>query len=170
MTTSTLAIGTGAGTLTVSIIAALFTGALGTYTLLHHKQVLAWMQKIRRTDQTNTELDKPSEWLTDLYKAQCRLAHKPCRSENFEDVTQIGNMIRGVADQTPAIAPELTKTVERVEEYVATALPDPGPAVKVSLLEHRTQLVKAMKQESARGELARTVVAAQQKIAHLKRG
>ncbi|MEU5893079.1 hypothetical protein ABZ835_40525 [Streptomyces sp. NPDC047461] len=170
MTTSTLAIGTGAGTLTVSIVAALFTGALGTYTLLHHKQVLAWMQNIRRTDQANTELDKPCEWLNDLYKAQCRLAHKPCRSEDFEDVTQIGNMLRGVADQTPTIAPELAKTVERVGEYVATALPDPGPALKVSLLEHRTQLVKAMKQESARSELARTVVAAQQKITQLKRG
>ncbi|AZP22653.1 hypothetical protein ACIGMX_06440 [Streptomyces aquilus] len=54
--------------------------------------------------------------------------------------------------------------------YVATALPDPGPAVKVSLLEHGTQWVKELKQESARGELARAVVAAQQKITRLKRG
>ncbi|MFI9833792.1 hypothetical protein ACIHIX_39605 [Streptomyces sp. NPDC051913] len=46
----------------------------------------------------------------------------------------------------------------------------PGPALKVSLLDHRTQLVKAMKQESARSELARAVVAAQQKITQLKRG
>ncbi|MFI9830810.1 hypothetical protein ACIHIX_24355 [Streptomyces sp. NPDC051913] len=165
-----LAIGTGAGTLAVTAVSALCVGILGTYTLLHHQQVFAWMRSIRHADQSNAELDKPDQWLADLYKAQCRLAHKPCRAEDFEEVTQIGTMLRGVADQTHAIAPELARVVERVKEYVATALPDPGPAVKLSLLEHRTQLVKAMQQESARGELARAMMAAQQKITHLKRG
>lgn len=172
MMTNTLALGTSGGTLAVAIVSALATGILGTYTLLHHQQVFAWMRSIRRTDQTNAELDKIDQWLADLYTAQCRLARKPCRSEDFEDVTQIGTMLRGVADHTPAIAPELARVLERIEEYVDTALPEPGPgpAVKIPVLEHRTQLVKAMKQESARGELARAVVAAQQKITQLKRG
>ncbi|KUN17783.1 hypothetical protein AQJ23_40735 [Streptomyces antibioticus] len=170
MMTTMLAIGTGAGTLAVTTVSALATGILGTYTLLHHQQVFAWMRSIRHKDQYSAELDKRDQWLADLYKAQSRLAHKPCRSEDFEDVTQIGTMIRGVAENTPAIAPELARVLDGIQEYVNTALPDPGPAVKVSLLEHRTQLVKAMKQESARGELARAVVAAQQKITQLKRG
>ncbi|OPG01669.1 hypothetical protein B1R27_36025 [Streptomyces sp. GKU 895] len=172
MMTTMLAIGTGAGTLAVSTVSALFAGILGTYSLLHHQQVFAWMRSIRRTDQSNAELDKIDQWLADLYKAQCRLAHKPCRAEDFEDVTQIGTMIRAVAENTPAIAPDLARALERIEEYVDTALPEPGPgpAVKIPVLEHRTQLVKAMKQESARGELARAVVAAQQKITQLKRG
>jgi hypothetical protein len=166
-----LAIGTGAGTLAVTTVSALFAGILGTYTLLHHQQVFARMRSIRRTDQPNAELDKIDQWLADLYKAQCRLAHKPCRSEDFEDVTQIGTMLRGVADHTPAIAAELARVLERIEEYVDTALPEPAPAaVKIPVLEHRTQLVKAMKQESARGDLARAVVAAQQKITQIKRG
>ncbi|SNX88763.1 hypothetical protein SAMN06272735_9269 [Streptomyces sp. TLI_55] len=171
MMTNTLALGTSGGTLAVAIVSALATGALGAYTLLHHQQVFAWMRSIRRKDQTNAELDKPDQWLADLYKAQCRLAHKPCRAEDFEDITQIGTMLRGVADHTPAIAPELARVLERIEEYTDTALPEPGPAaVKIPVLEHRTQLVKAMKQESARSDLARAVVAAQQKITHLKRG
>ncbi|MFC8349996.1 hypothetical protein [Streptomyces sp. NPDC057280] len=172
MMTTMLAIGTGAGTLAVSTVSALTAGILGTYSLLHHQQVFAWMRSIRRTDQSNAELDKVDQWLADLYKAQCRLAHKPCRSEDFEDVTQIGTMLRGVADHAPAISSELARVLERIEEYVDTALPEPvpGPTAKIPVLEHRTQLVKAMKQESARGELARSVVAAQQKITQLKRG
>ncbi|WP_405743249.1 hypothetical protein OG885_44130 (plasmid) [Streptomyces sp. NBC_00028] len=133
MMTTLLAIGTGAGTLAVTTVSAFATGILGTYTLLHHQQVLAWMRSIRRTDQSNADLDKIDQWLADLYKAQCRLAHKPCRSEDSEEVTQIGTMLRGVADHTPAIAPEPARVVERIEEYVDTALPDSGPAMKVSM-------------------------------------
>ncbi|MFJ9544075.1 hypothetical protein ACIRPX_43685 [Streptomyces sp. NPDC101225] len=167
--TTTLAAGTGAGTFAVTAVSALIMGALATYTLLHHKRVFAWMQKIRRKDEANTEFDKLDGWLTDLYKAQCRLAQKPSRADDFEDLSQTGNMIKGVADHTEALRPELAKVVARVEEYLATALAEPGAAVKVSLLEHRTQLVRAMKQENARSELARAVMAAQQKIAALRR-
>ncbi|MDH6222323.1 hypothetical protein [Streptomyces pseudovenezuelae] len=162
--TTTLAIGTGAGSLALTAVSFLVTGVLATYTLLHHKQVFAWMRTIRSKDEANTELDKPAEWLADLYKAQCRLAQKPCRADDFEDISQINNMIKGIADHVEAVRPELAKVVERVDEYIATALPDPGPAVKVPLLEHRTQLARAMRQEAARNELVRAVIAAQQKI------
>lgn len=47
-------------------------------------------------------------------------------------------MIRGIADHTETIHPELAKVVERVDEYLDTALPDPTSAVKVSPSEHRT--------------------------------
>jgi hypothetical protein len=169
MTSTTLAIGTSAGTLTVTAVSALLMGALATFTLQHHKRVFDWMKKIRTKDETNTEFDKPTEWLADLYKAQCRLAHKPCRTEDFDDVAQIGNMIKGIADHTQAIHPELAKVVEHVEEYLDTALPEPTSMVKVPLSEHRSLLVKAMKQESARSTLARTIVTAQNKITTLRR-
>lgn len=171
MTTSstTLALGTSAGTLAVTAVSALFVGALGMYTLLHHRKVFAWMKKIRKKDEESAELNKPAEWLDDLYKAQCGLAQKPCRATDFEDVTRIGNMIKGVAEHTEALRPELAKVVERIENYVATALAEPGLNTKVSLLEHRTQLVGAMKQEATRNELARAIITAQQKIKLLRR-
>ncbi|MBY8343396.1 hypothetical protein LXH13_38640 [Streptomyces spinosirectus] len=75
----------------------------------------------------------------------------------------------GVADHAEALRPELVRVVECVEEHCATALPNPGQAADVSLMELRLQLVKAMKQEDARSELARAVVTAQQKIAALRR-
>ncbi|MER7576903.1 hypothetical protein [Streptomyces sp. NPDC126514] len=78
-------------------------------------------------------------------------------------------MIKGIADHTEAIHTELAKVVERVEEYLNTALPEPTPAVKVPLAEHRSLLVKAMKQESARSELARAIVTAQNKITAVRR-
>ncbi|MFJ5301130.1 hypothetical protein [Streptomyces sp. NPDC088350] len=162
--TTTLAIGTGAGSLALGALSFLFTGALGAYTLLHHKQVFAWMRRIRGEDEAGAEFDRPAEWLDDLYKAQCRLAQKPCRADDFEDIAQISNMIKGIADHMETVRPELTKVVERVDEYVDTALPEPGPAAKVTLLDHRTQLVRAMRQEAARHELARAVITAQQKI------
>ncbi|MEU4490200.1 hypothetical protein AB0H94_35920 [Streptomyces purpurascens] len=167
--TTTLAIGTSAGTLLTTSISALIMGALAMYTLLHHKQVFAWMQKIRRKDEENSELDKPSEWLADLYKAQCRLAQRPCRADELEDVVQIANMLKGVADHTETIRLEVVKVVELADDYIATALPDPGPNMKISLVEHRTQLVRAMKQEAARAELARAVLTAQQKIKSMRR-
>ncbi|MDV9172306.1 hypothetical protein R6V09_19635 [Streptomyces sp. W16] len=162
--TTTLAIGTGAGSLAVTAVSALFMGALGTYTFLHHRQVFAWMRKVRGEDQAGAEFDRPAEWLDDLYKAQCRLAQKPCRAVDFEDIAQISNMIKGIADHMETVRPELAKVVERVDEYIDTALPEPGPAMKVPLPDHRAQLARAMRQEAARHELARAVIAAQQKI------
>ncbi|MEU4878407.1 hypothetical protein [Streptomyces sp. NPDC021608] len=171
MTTSstTLALGTSAGTLVVTALSALIVGALGMYTLLHHRQVFAWMKKIRKKDEESAELNKPAEWIEDLYKAQCGLAQKPCRATDFDEVTRIGNMIKGVAEHTEAIRAELANVVERVENYVAVALPEPGLNMKVSLPEHRTQLVGAMKQEAARHELARAIITAQHKIKALRR-
>ncbi|MGW3283412.1 hypothetical protein ACWDR3_02060 [Streptomyces sp. NPDC001002] len=168
--TTTLAIGTSAGSLALTAVSCLVTGVLATYTLVHHKQVFAWMRKMRSKDETNSELDKPTEWLADLYKAQCRLEQKPCRAADFEDVCQVSNMIKGIADHTEAVRPELTRVVERAAEYIATALPEQGPAVKVPLSEHRTQLVRAMRQEDARHQLARAIIAAQQKIKTLRHG
>ncbi|MEU0030868.1 hypothetical protein [Streptomyces sp. NPDC006335] len=43
------------------------------------------------------------------------------------------------------------------------------PNLKVTLPEHRAGLVKAMKQEAARAELARAIITAQQKIDSLRR-
>ncbi|MEV7979742.1 hypothetical protein [Streptomyces sp. NPDC086519] len=168
--TTTLAIGTGAGTLVLSTVSALVTGVLATSTLRHHKQVFAWMRKIRGRDEANAELDRPAEWLTDLYKALCRLARKPCRAGDFEDISQTGNMIKGIADHAGALRPELTEVAERVDAYVATALPEPGPAPKVTAPELHARLVQAMRQEAARGELAHAVMAAEQKIKALRYG
>ncbi|MET7681393.1 hypothetical protein [Streptomyces sp. NPDC005423] len=162
--TTTSAIGTGAGSLALTAVSALLTGVLATYTLRHHRQVFAWTRRIRGRDEAALAYDRPTEWLADLYKAQCRLAQKPCHADDFEDISQTGNMIKGIADHTEALRTELTRVVERVDEYVATALPDPGPAVRLALPDHRAQLVRAMRQEAARGELARAIITAQQKI------
>ncbi|MFI0515784.1 hypothetical protein ACH3Y9_40380 [Streptomyces sp. WSLK1-5] len=169
MTSTTLAIGTSAGTLTATIVSSLLLGALTTYGLVHHRQVFAWMKKIRTKDEDNAAYDDPDKWLADLYKAQCRRAQKPCHADDLEDVSEIGNMLRGVADHIEAIRPELTKVVERVDLYLTTALPEPPTALKVTLPEHRTLLVKAMKQEAARAELARAIITAQQKIKSQRR-
>src|SRR3954465_14734262 len=150
MTSTTLAIGTSAGTLAATIVSSLLLGALTTYGLVPHRQVFAWMKKIRTKDEDNAAYDDPDQWLADLYKAQCRRLQKPCPAEDREDIWQIGKMVKGVADHIEAIRPELTKVVERVDAYLATALPEPTPSLKITLPEHRTLLVKAMKQEAAR--------------------
>ncbi|MFF1443384.1 hypothetical protein [Streptomyces sp. NPDC058295] len=170
MTTSstTLALGTSAGTLAVTACSALIMGALAMYTLLHHRQVFAWMRKIRKKDEESAELNKPAEWIDDLYKAQCGLAQKPCRAADFDEVTRIGNMIKGIAEDTDAIRVELSEVVKCVGIYTGTALPDPGPSLKVSLVEHHILLVRAMKQEAARWELERAINATQKKIKALR--
>ncbi|MGW3106032.1 hypothetical protein [Streptomyces sp. NPDC001100] len=156
-------------TLLVPVASALCGGLVGVLTYQHQRRVFAWTRRIRRKDETNAEYDKPAEWLADLYKAQCRLTRKPCTADDFAEIAQTGNMIEGIADTTEALRPELRKAVECVKDYVATALPEPGPAGRVSVPEHRAQLVQAMRQETARGELVRAVLAAEKKIKDLRR-
>jgi 6,7-dimethyl-8-ribityllumazine synthase len=159
-------------TSTLLVPAAALGGALLTaLSYRHQRQFFAWTRKIRRKDEANTEYDKPTAWLADLYEAQCRLAQKPCRAEDFDGISQTGTMIKGITDHIEAIRPELTKVVEHVAKYVATALPEPGPAVRgVALPENRALLVKAMRQEAARDELAHAIFAAEQRIKDLRRG
>ncbi|WP_331751621.1 hypothetical protein OG713_44470 (plasmid) [Streptomyces sp. NBC_00723] len=166
--TTALALGTGGGTLLVTALSALAVGILGTYTLLHHKEVLAWWKEVRKKDLTHTELDQPATWVTDLYTALCGLAQKPCRASDFDNVVRIGNMIKGIAEDTEDIRAELTEVVKCVGTYVSTALPDPGPSLKVSLVDHHIQMVNAMKQEAARWELERAINATQKKIKALR--
>jgi hypothetical protein len=52
---------------------------------------------------------------------------------------------------------------------MATALPPQTSALKVSLPDHRAQLVQAMKQEAARADLAQAISSARQKIKSLRR-
>ncbi|MGW1075586.1 hypothetical protein [Streptomyces sp. NPDC002537] len=170
MTSSTtLALGTSAGSLLVAIAVGVVMGALGMYNLHHNWQVFAWMRKMRHKDEENAELSNINEWIDDLYKAQCALAQKPCHAADFEEVARTCNMIKGMADHFGFIRPELTHVVGCAEGHIATALPELGPDTEVSLAEHRAQLVRAMKQEAARAELARAVITAQQKIKSLRR-
>ncbi|MGX9890053.1 hypothetical protein [Streptomyces sp. NPDC002276] len=158
-------------TLAVSGVSALGGGLVGFLMYRHQRRVFAWTRMIRRKDETNAEYDKPAEWLADLYKAQCRLTRKPCAADDFAEIAQIGNMIEGIADTTEALRPELRKVVECVKDYVATALPEPAPAAgRVSAQQHRAQLVQAMRQEAARGDLVRAVLAAEKRIKDLRRG
>lgn len=79
-------------------------------------------------------------------------------------------MIKGVADHVDSIRNELMQVVERVEEYLDTALPELRTEVKqLPTQEHRALLVKAMRQEAARSELARSLIPDQQKIRLLRK-
>ncbi|WOX10345.1 hypothetical protein [Streptomyces sp. N50] len=166
--TTTLAIGTSAGTLLLTATSALVMGLFAGLSHRHQRQFFAWTRKIRRKDETNTEYDKPSAWLAGLYEAQCGLAQKPCVAEDFKDIATIGTMLAGIADHTEGVRFELAKVVESVRGYVATALPAPGQAVRIGLPEHRARLEQAMRQEAARDELAHAVLAAQKKIKELR--
>ena len=146
------------------------TAILGALMYRHHRQVFAWTRKMRRKDESNTEYDKPSAWLADLYEAQCGLAQKPCVAEDFKGIATTGTMLAGIADHTEGVRFELMKVVESVRGYVATALPAQGTAVRVGLPEHRARLEQAMRQEAARDELAHAILTAEQRIKELRHG
>ncbi|MBK6015447.1 hypothetical protein [Streptomyces sp. MBT53] len=157
-------------TLLVPLASALGGGVIGVLMYRHQRRVFAWTRMIRRKDETNAEYDKPAEWLADLYKAQCRLTRKPCAADDFAEISQTGNMIEGIADTTEAVRSELRKVVECVKDYVATALPESAPAAgRIGVQQHRAQLVQAMRQETARGDLVRAVLAAEKRIKDLRR-
>ncbi|WP_229330312.1 hypothetical protein [Streptomyces sp. UNOC14_S4] len=167
---TTLALGTSAGTLLWTVIIGILMAALGMYTLSHQRRVFAWTQWMRERDEGNVELDRLREWIDNLYEAQCALAQKPCHAGDFAEVVRITHMIKGVADHSEVLRSELTRLVERAESWISTALPELDPDAKVPAAEHRAQLVRAMKQEAARVELVRAVLAAQGEINSLRRG
>ncbi|MER6693131.1 hypothetical protein [Streptomyces minutiscleroticus] len=167
LATSTTA---GAGSLALTAGISAVMAVLATYTLLHHKQVFAWTKAMRRRDDDTATLAGPAQWISKLYEEQCGLAQKPCHTAEFKELARVTNMIKGIADHTAALRTELNHIVEQADDYLATALPDPGPATKISTSEHRHQLVRAMRQEAARTELERALITAEQKINTLRRG
>ncbi|WP_328978477.1 hypothetical protein [Streptomyces canus] len=169
MSSSTLAFSADASSLVVSIVFSFFGGALAVYGLMHRREVFAWTQRIRKKDADNAVYNEPDQWLSDLYKAQSRRAKRPSRAEDMEEISQTGDMIRGIADHIEAIRPELTRVIERVDAYLNTALPARTAAIKVAVADHEAQLVQAMKQEAARSELAQAISSARQKITALRR-
>ncbi|WP_327403368.1 hypothetical protein OG194_26910 [Streptomyces sp. NBC_01288] len=157
-------------TFLVSGASALGGVVLSALSQRQQRQFFAWTRNIRRKDETNTDFDKPAEWLGDLYKAQCGLTRKPCVADDFVEISRTGNMIEGIADDTEAVRLVLTKVVECVRDYVATALPEVDPAAAhLGVQECHARLVQAMRQEAARGELVRAILAAQKRIKDLRR-
>ncbi|MEU4928345.1 hypothetical protein AB0G54_17805 [Streptomyces yokosukanensis] len=158
----------GDATLIATGISSFVVGGLGALTLTHHKQMLAWVQKVRRKEEDTAELVAPADDLEALYKEQCGLARTPCSAEDFAEVTRIVNMIRG-REHTECIHDELDKVVKRADVYLDTALPKTPAAAKIPPVEVRAQMIRAMKQESARIELERAISTARQKINVLRR-
>jgi hypothetical protein len=147
----------------------LVTGGLGALTLTHHKQALAWVKKLRSKDEDTAELLAPAEALEALYKEQCGLARRPCTAKDFAEVTRIAQMIRGRVEHAETIRADLTKVVERVDNYLQTALPEPATTVRITVADHDIRMVQAMRQEAARIDLERAVTNAQQRINNLRR-
>ncbi|WP_143671813.1 hypothetical protein [Streptomyces caniscabiei] len=164
MSSTTLAIGTSAG----SLLLAAVGGALTTLTLIHHKKVWAWMKAMRNKDDTLAVLATPETRVEALYEEQCGLAQKPCRAEDFAELTRITQMIRGTIDNTPIIRTELNTVVTRAQEYIRTAFPEIGTSTWVTIEEHGRQLQRAMQQEHARVELERAIADVQRKISELR--
>jgi hypothetical protein len=61
---------------------------------------------------TSGDGDAPpvDQWLVDLYRAQRCAIPKPSRIEDREDISQIGNMSRGVAGHTETIRTQLASS------------------------------------------------------------
>ncbi|MVO85527.1 hypothetical protein GPA10_12380 [Streptomyces sp. p1417] len=155
--------------MTVSALVGAAATLLAVLSLRHHKQVWAWMKRVRRTDEDTKDLDDAAAYLRELFEKQCEYAQKPCGAAEFAPLRRLLNLLSATAEETEMISHELHGVVERLERYLNTELHTAAGTAKASAASRTLQLEKAMKQEHARIELKTAISAAQQKIRTLRR-
>ncbi|MGV9503628.1 hypothetical protein ACWDQ0_35725 [Streptomyces sp. NPDC003642] len=156
-------------TVIVTAASSLVTGALGTLTAINHEQLLAWTRAVRRKDEEIAELAGPATTLDELYTEQCQFARTPSTTADLAGITRLANAISGRIEHTACIRAELERVVECAQTYVETALPEPPATTRIAYTDAQTLMTQAMRQESARVALERSINAANQKIATLRR-
>ncbi|MEU2562842.1 hypothetical protein ABZ626_26385 [Streptomyces longispororuber] len=166
---TTLALGTSAGSLLVAALVGAAMTVVTVYGIQHHKEVFAWMRTTRARDDEAKDLEEAGQYLKDLFEELCGLAQRPCRAADVTGVARLSNVIKGSIGQAEAVSAELRAVVEHADAYLATLLPDQEPGARTTPAEHHALLVRAMKQECARIELAHALGAAQQRIRGLRR-
>ncbi|MDX3521715.1 hypothetical protein [Streptomyces scabiei] len=169
LSSTTLAIGTSAGSLLVAALAGALTLTIGYLGVRHHTLVFAWMKQTRDSDETAKDLDDALGYLKETFEALCERAQKPCPATELAPLKRLRHLIRASADQLDVLRPELHAVVEHLDTYLATALPEPAVTARVPYAQHLGQLEGAMRQEHARIELERAVNRAQQRIRSLRR-
>lgn len=176
LSSTTLAIGTSAGSLLVATLSAVFGGLMTALTFLgirHHARVFAWMRKNRDTDEDAKDLEDAASYLKETFEKLCELAQKPCRAAELEPLRRLRHLINASAAQLEVLHTDLRAAlrtvVEHIDDYLSTGLPELTGAARVPCAEHDAQLERAMKQEHARIELERAVSRAQQRIRALRK-
>ncbi|MEW2397448.1 hypothetical protein [Streptomyces sp. NPDC046862] len=172
LSSTTLAIGTSAGSLLVASLSALFGGLMTALTFLgirHHARVFAWMRKNRDTDEDAKDLEDAAGYLKETFEKLCELAQKPCRATELEPLRRLRHLINASAAQLEVLHTELRTVAGRIDDYLSTGLPELAGTARVPCAEHDAQLERAMKQEHARIELEHAVSRAQQRIRALRK-
>ncbi|MER6083941.1 hypothetical protein [Streptomyces sp. NPDC001833] len=158
--TAAALVGTASG-----VVAAILTFLL----LRHHRDAQAWLRRFRHVDEDAKDFENASKHLGTLLELLCGWAHKPCRTANFEPLHALRHLLDDAAENTEPIRSELQAVVERLDRYLATALPPLPADARVTGDELTAQLALAMKQEHARAELKNAVSATQKRIRSLSR-
>ncbi|MGW2426170.1 hypothetical protein ACWC0C_44410 [Streptomyces sp. NPDC001709] len=167
LSSTTLAFGTGAGSLLVAALVGAATVAVAILGYRHARRLFSWM-KIKQTVEDNAkDLDSVTGRLEEIVDKLCEYAQKPCKSEDFAPLRKFRNLIKNFADQLEVIRPELNDVVKHFDAYLATPVPQPATGSRAAQLEQAME--RAMEQEYARVQLHAAVSAAQQKIRALRK-
>ncbi|MEV7072162.1 hypothetical protein [Streptomyces sp. NPDC093990] len=167
--TTVLAAGTDTGSALVGVVCGVAATLIAVLTLRHHRRALAWVQRMRRSDEDGHDFDDATTYLRRLVEKLCEHAHKPCHSANFEPLHGLRHLLEDTAQRTEAIRPELQVVVERLDRYLATVLPPVPGTGEIPASELTGRLEVAMQQEYARIDLKNAVGVAQQRIRTLRR-
>ncbi|MGW7385465.1 hypothetical protein [Streptomyces sp. NPDC054794] len=171
--TTTLAIGTAAGSLTVAALVGAATVLLSFLIYRQGARAFAWMNKTRITDDNAKDLDDVAAHLKEAVDKLCEFAQKPCRAEDFTPLRKLRNLIHTSAEQLDMIRPELETVVQRFDTYLGKALtlPAASSGSRVAQMQQAMEnaMERAMEQEHARIQLHSAVNTAQQKIRALRK-
>jgi hypothetical protein len=167
--TTVLAAGGDTGSALVGVVCGAAATLIAVLTLRHHRQALAWIKRVRRSDEDKHDFDDATTYLKRLVEKLCEHAHKPCRAADFEPLHSLRHLLEDTAQGTEPIHPELQTVVARLDRYLATVLSPVPAAGEIPTAELNTRLEAAMQQEYARVELKNAVGAALQRIRTLRR-
>jgi hypothetical protein len=169
LSSTSLAIGTSAGSLLVSAVSGALMTALTFLGIRHHARVFAWMRKTHDTDEDAKDLEDAASYLKETFEKLCELAQKPCRAGELEPLRRLRHLLNASGAQLEVLHTELRTVVNHIDDYLSTGLPEPAGTARVPCAELDAQLERAMKQEHARIELERAVSRAQQRIRALRK-
>ncbi|MFD8813658.1 hypothetical protein ACFV23_19720 [Streptomyces sp. NPDC059627] len=106
---------------TVSAAAGAVVAVVGVLTLRHQRKALAWVKRIRRSDDDTQDCEDSSACLGKLVELLRERAHRPCRARDFEPLHGLRHLLDAVQD-TEGVRPELDDVLALVGRCLEAAM------------------------------------------------
>ncbi|GGN27401.1 hypothetical protein [Streptomyces fuscichromogenes] len=107
---------------TVSAAAGAVVAVVGVLTLRRQRKALAWVKRMRGSDDDAQDCEDAAAHLRNLFEMLCDRAHRPCRARDFEPLHGLRHLLADAAQGAEGVRPELDGVVARLDRCLDTVL------------------------------------------------